>query len=341
MNVLALWRYLLIDFDVTEDHLIAAIFGGPAPAPESLRRFLTDSGIRLPARVIALSKDEPAPQGAVRLRLHPGLDYWFVPWRGGVPSKTDCVTWRDVIRAIQQANLLFRRSELSSRHASRPSRIPELAEVQAFHLALQEVRESPEIFGPGLELWIEIVLERHQAQINEVRRRFVEFISALTRGVETPLAYPFFSVGQRIYSTFRLAELAEIFPQICREIGVLVAGRVALHPAGLARSEAVRKAFVFMEAHFTEPMGLAETAKAAHVSAPHLARLFRQETGRTVVEYLQLLRVTHAKELLTTGDQTTLDVALDSGFASIEHFHRIFRRVVGTTPRAYRISTRV
>jgi transcriptional regulator GlxA family with amidase domain len=72
------------------------------------------------------------------------------------------------------------------------------------------------------------------------------------------------------------------------------------------------------------------------VSAPHLARIFRREAGRTVGEYLLFLRITRARELLATTDCPTLDVAANCGFESVEHFYRIFRRLTGMTPRTYR-----
>ncbi len=82
------------------------------------------------------------------------------------------------------------------------------------------------------------------------------------------------------------------------------------------------------------------------VEIPQLVRsgkqlgLFRREMGRTVA-YLQTLRIARAQELLATTELSTLNVALESGFESVEHFYRVFRRLVGTTPRCYRVTRRI
>lgn len=105
-------------------------------------------------------------------------------------------------------------------------------------------------------------------------------------------------------------------------------------------SPAVEKAFAHMQACFGQPISLTEVARASHVSPPHLSRLFKRETGRSVVEHLHRLRIHRARELLATSSHFLVEVALECGFESVEHFHRIFRRYTGTTPRAYRLQSR-
>jgi AraC-like DNA-binding protein len=87
-------------------------------------------------------------------------------------------------------------------------------------------------------------------------------------------------------------------------------------------------------------VGLAEIAESVHSSAPHLSRLFRRETGRTLTEHLQGLRVASAQKRLTESSEGILEIALASGFPTLEHFYRTFKRRVGLTPRAYRRAQR-
>lgn len=313
-----------------------AIFGGPPPSPDELRAFLRRKGVRLPARVTATSE---RVKGRGRpISLHAGLTYWFVPVTSRAKGPSLCHGVGDMIRAIQQAILLHRREQLQGRDAEAFS---DLAETQAFHLAIVEMRGPPDRRGESLRQWLQIVIARHQAHIHEIRRRLVEFLAALTRGVEMPLGYPFASAVRRISETFDLLEIREIFSEICQEFGRLMAGSGAPQSLGVSRSEAVGKAFRFMEARAWTPIGLREVAEAAHVSSPHLARLFRRETGRTVGDHLLFLRVTRARELLATTDRPPLDVAAACGFESVEHFYRIFRRLTGLTPGKYRKARQV
>jgi AraC-like DNA-binding protein len=327
---------LLINLDLMDEMLKEAIFGGPPPQESELRAFLSRQGIRLPARVSASSASRSDVAGT-RVELHPGLAYWFAPVKTKAEEPTICRKAGEVIRAIQQAILVHRREQLQGRD---PEAVSDLAEGQAFHLALVAVRSHPGQGGESLRQWLQIIIGRHQAQISEIRRRMVEFLSALTRGVEAPLGYPFSSAIRRIYETFDLLEIGDAFSEICEEIGKLIAGRSGVYQAGSMRSEVVSRAFRYMEASAFQPIGLDEVARATHVSAPHLARMFRRETGRTVGEHLLSLRINRARELLATTDLPALDVAADCGFESVEHFYRMFRRVTGVTPRSYRKSRR-
>jgi DNA-binding response OmpR family regulator len=59
----------------------------------------------------------------------------------------------------------------------------------------------------------------------------------------------------------------------------------------------VRRAMIFMREHFTEDITLADVARAAALSKFHFSRLFHQETGLPLHEYLHELRVSRAKAL--------------------------------------------
>lgn len=313
-----------------------AIFGGPPPPKEELRAFLNRLEIRLPVRVTATSSSFSGALGR-RVDLHPGLAYWFAPTKAKSEEATICRNAGDLIRAIQQAILIHRRKQLSGRN---PEAISDLAEGQALHLALIEIRGHRTKDGESLQQWMQIIMNRHQTQISEIRRRMVEFLSALTRGVEAPLGYAFASAIRRIYETFDLPKIQEAFTEICAEISELTAGRSGVYPAGSQRSELVQQAFRHMEANGLQPIGLAEVARASHVSASHLARLFRRETGRTVGDHLLSLRINRARELLATTECPALEVAANCGFESAEHFYRMFRRVTGVTPGSYRKTNR-
>lgn len=83
-------------------------------------------------------------------------------------------------------------------------------------------------------------------------------------------------------------------------------------------------------------IALAELARIAQVHPSHLARTFRALHGCTLGEYTRTLRVQRAREMLRTGTLPLSQVALACGFADQSHFTRVFRRVTGVTPAAYR-----
>jgi AraC-like DNA-binding protein len=65
-----------------------------------------------------------------------------------------------------------------------------------------------------------------------------------------------------------------------------------------------------------------------------LTRRFQSETGWTIGQWRQQMRLLAAMERLAAGDSVTT-IALDLGYASVSSFIAVFRRYLGTTPRAY------
>ena len=96
----------------------------------------------------------------------------------------------------------------------------------------------------------------------------------------------------------------------------------------------------YLHDHAADPIGLADAARVAGMSSAAFCRFFRRNTGRTLTEYIQLLRVGRAQALLRDTELTVSEVAYASGFGNLAHFHRCFRCHTGVTPTAYRSAWR-
>jgi AraC-like DNA-binding protein len=68
--------------------------------------------------------------------------------------------------------------------------------------------------------------------------------------------------------------------------------------------------------------------------------MFKKAAGMTFTEYVSRVRIEKAKNLLLNPHARVSEVAFASGFQSIPHFNRVFRKYAGMAPRAYRASTR-
>lgn len=84
---------------------------------------------------------------------------------------------------------------------------------------------------------------------------------------------------------------------------------------------------------------LTELATLAGVHPAHLARVFHRASGCTIGDYLRRLRIHRACEALANSRRPIATIALDAGFADQSHFSRVFRRIMGETPRAWRQRT--
>lgn len=89
-----------------------------------------------------------------------------------------------------------------------------------------------------------------------------------------------------------------------------------------------------------EPLRLDRLAAEAALSPFHFSRLFKDATGLAPHRYVTMLRVQAAKDALGGTGVSLIEIALDTGFGSLDNFIRAFRRHTGLTPGQYRALTR-
>lgn len=98
----------------------------------------------------------------------------------------------------------------------------------------------------------------------------------------------------------------------------------------------INRCIQYMDAHYSQPLSLEQTASAIGLSPAYLSRIFRKETGITFNHYLNQLRITKAKDLLRHTNMRLLDIALLTGFEDQSYFTKVFRRTAGLSPSDYR-----
>jgi AraC-like DNA-binding protein len=81
-------------------------------------------------------------------------------------------------------------------------------------------------------------------------------------------------------------------------------------------------------------------ARQLSISAGHLARSFKAEVGVSLVEYRNRRLMDRFFVALERGQGNLLAAALDAGFGSYTQFHRVYRRMFGTSPREHGAATR-
>ncbi|WP_462386830.1 helix-turn-helix domain-containing protein [Acidovorax sp. Q11] len=104
-------------------------------------------------------------------------------------------------------------------------------------------------------------------------------------------------------------------------------------PMGAGSLEQARR---WLRDHRNEPYNLKATARAATTSPRTLLRWFAQVYGESPQDYLHNLRIAQAQALLQTTYLTVDAVAQQCGYSDTGSFRKIFHRVSGTTPGAYR-----
>jgi AraC-like DNA-binding protein len=132
-----------------------------------------------------------------------------------------------------------------------------------------------------------------------------------------------------------LLRILEILATSAREVRVI--SRTPCAPSPGARSqERFDRVFSFLHEKYTGPISQPEVAKLGRMSSSGFSRFFRRTTGKTFVEYLGELRISHACNLLIETDLSILQTSLQSGFNNLSNFNRKFLKLKGESPAAYR-----
>ena len=152
------------------------------------------------------------------------------------------------------------------------------------------------------------------------------------------------AVKQDFSNIFREATLRQAgYEDMCAAIaqGILIKlGRGHLDTVrdDMAAQYRKRLSASVQEMHFryTSNLSVSDLAQMEHLSVSRYREIFRLAFGVSPSEYLMKLRISYARELLTTTELSVTEVAKACGFEDVMYFSRLFRKKAGVSPGAYR-----
>lgn len=100
-------------------------------------------------------------------------------------------------------------------------------------------------------------------------------------------------------------------------------------------SPCVRKAVDYIAVNLSQPLTIAEIAKAAGADRHLLSKTFAAETGMTVKRFLAKRRCEIAAELLRTGGASVQEIASYVGYPDNNYFSKVFKACQGVSPQSY------
>ena len=106
----------------------------------------------------------------------------------------------------------------------------------------------------------------------------------------------------------------------------------------IKHSDVVFKASEYVKDHYAEKISLEDAAAYVALSKSYLSRIFKEETGESFSAYINKVRIDKAKLMLLDNGTPLVEVASECGFEDQSYFTKVFKRLVGVSPKRYRES---
>ena len=98
----------------------------------------------------------------------------------------------------------------------------------------------------------------------------------------------------------------------------------------------IRDSITYMRSHANRQLTLDHLAAQVDLSTSHYSTLFKKTTGISPINFFLQLKIRRACELLDTTSKQILEISLELGFEDAYYFSRLFKKIVGKSPRQYR-----
>ena len=102
----------------------------------------------------------------------------------------------------------------------------------------------------------------------------------------------------------------------------------------IEKNDAIRKSILYLHSRFRENPTLEQVASVAGFNKNYFSGLFHETTGKTYKEYLNSLKLEHAKKLVLTSNIPVTEICYASGFNSLTNFLRVFKEAYKLSPTA-------
>ncbi len=105
-----------------------------------------------------------------------------------------------------------------------------------------------------------------------------------------------------------------------------------VNTSGMNRIHDITK---YIESHISDELTLTFLSQKFHITPEYLSRSFKASTGITLIKYITNMRLLIAKRYLRNKTISIEDVANYAGFASVNHFDKVFKKNVGCSPKHF------
>lgn len=174
--------------------------------------------------------------------------------------------------------------------------------------------------------------------VTNIKYHFVVTAAMLTRycidgGLEPEQAYrlsDFYILKMDSCTTVR--QIADLHHVMAKDF----TGKMVLQKKSAILSKPVMQCVDYIYAHIKERITIQDLAEYTGLSTNYLSRVFKQNLGVSISDYIRQQKIEKATHLLKYSDKSVIDIANYLSFSSQSHFIQIFEGFIGMTPKKYR-----
>jgi len=190
--------------------------------------------------------------------------------------------------------------------------------------------------------WRSDMMEQRAADpVRNLRNYAIVLNTLLRKAVEQGNVHPLHidrlssTMAKKIENFQTMADGAELLQSMVHKYCLLVKNHSMQNYSKLVQHVILR-----IESDLTADLSLRAHAQQFSVNASYLSALFKKETGSTLTDYVNRMRIDHAIFLLNVTDMQVQTIAQYCGIPDVNYFTKLFKRTVGKTPKEYRQETR-
>ncbi len=149
---------------------------------------------------------------------------------------------------------------------------------------------------------------------------------------------------KQIFATEQLIKLyleQILIGLVRREMHIGVYNKPASPLKEKTRKDAFNKVVDFFENNLFDMPNLETVCRTTGFSCTYIENVFKEKTGRSVMEYFKIIKLEKSKDLIRDGDYTFTQIAANLNYSSLHYFSKIFKKYIGMTPTEYSSSVKL
>lgn len=263
------------------------------------------------------------------------LDTVSVAFSDPFTNLNDVVKWRDILETEIALNIYYGKSKIFT-NTFQPQQAPELGAI--LNAGMEEIAEKMNLDTLG-ELKMQIVslfsiyiqYRYPSTEVKRLCRRLLELLNGYRQKYYLKSMEELLREGRLDFpECYHIHQIQEWFSGQY-EAAVFEANKLVDN----LYSGKVQNIIRFINNNYQNNYTIYELASLFNISSDYLRHIFKEETGQTIMNFITLVKIDRAKELLSSRKYKIYEVAEETGFSTAQYFSYVFKKVTGVNPTEY------